>query len=91
MKGYFRNELKDLVPYKPGKPIADVQREYGLKTVYKLASNENPMGCSPKVKEALINAMDQIHIYPDGNATLLKKSCQALPAFLLLVFCQVVD
>lgn len=81
MKGYFRNELKDLVPYKPGKPIADVQREYGLKTVYKLASNENPMGCSPKVKEALINAMDQIHIYPDGNATLLKEKLSSFTGF----------
>lgn len=73
MKDVFRKELRELKPYKPGKPIADVQREYGLKTVYKLASNENPLGCSPKVKEALIKALDDVHIYPDGNATLLKE------------------
>lgn len=73
MKNLFRKELADLKPYKPGKPIADVQREYGLKKVYKLASNENPLGCSPKVKEVISKALNDIHIYPDGNATLLKE------------------
>lgn len=73
MKSLCRKDLNDLRPYKPGKPIADVQREYGLEKVYKLASNENPLGCSPKVKEAITNALDDIHIYPDGNATLLKE------------------
>ncbi|SJZ92380.1 histidinol-phosphate transaminase [Garciella nitratireducens] len=78
MKEIFRNELKKLSPYKPGKPIQDVQKEYGLNKVYKLASNENPLGCSPKVKKALIKCMDNIHLYPDGNATLLKKKISDL-------------
>lgn len=69
----FREEIKNLEPYKPGKPIEDVKREYNLDHVVKLASNENPIGCSPKVKETIINALDSLAIYPDGNATLLKE------------------
>lgn len=70
----FRPEIKDLTAYKPGKPIEDVKREYGLDRVIKLASNENPIGYSKKVKEAIINGMDNLNIYPDGNATLLKEA-----------------
>lgn len=69
----YRYEIKDLQPYKPGKPISDVQREYSLDTVIKLASNENPLGCSDKVKEAITKSLDQLSIYPDGNATELKE------------------
>lgn len=69
----FRKEIKDLQPYKPGKPVEDVQREYGLDKVIKLASNENPLGSSPKVKEALLNILDDLSTYPDGNATKLKE------------------
>lgn len=61
-------------PYKPGKPIEDVQREYELERVIKLASNENPLGCSQKVKEKLIESLDNLSIYPDGNATNLKEA-----------------
>ncbi|KAB3530345.1 histidinol-phosphate transaminase [Alkaliphilus serpentinus] len=68
----FRPEIKDLVPYKPGKPIADVKREYGLTEVIKLASNENPLGSSPKAKEAIRGALDNLNIYPDGNSTDLR-------------------
>lgn len=68
----YREEIKDLKPYKPGKPIDDVKREYGLDRVVKLASNENPLGCSEKVKEAIKNALDNLSLYPDGNTTILK-------------------
>lgn len=68
----FRKELRDLVPYKPGKPISDVKREFGLSDVIKLASNENPLGTSQKAKDAIIDALDSLHIYPDGNCTDLK-------------------
>lgn len=68
----FREELKDLQAYEPGKPIEDVKREYGLDEVIKLASNENPLGCSPKAKEGIARVMDQLNYYPDGNATDLK-------------------
>lgn len=76
MSTFFRNEIKDLVPYKPGKPIEDVKREYGLDKIVKLASNESPIGCSPKAQEALNEAMKTLNlaIYPDGNATLLKEA-----------------
>lgn len=70
----YREEIKDLTAYKPGKPVEDVKREYGLDEVIKLASNENPLGCSPKAKEAIIKATDNLSIYPDGNCTLLKES-----------------
>lgn len=58
-------EILNLVPYKTGKPISEVQREYGLKEVYKLASNENPMGISPAVLTALQGALGGLHRYPD--------------------------
>lgn len=70
----YRKELEDLQPYKPGKPIEDVQREFGLDKVIKLASNENPLGYSKKVKEVLANSLDDLAIYPDGNATALKEA-----------------
>ncbi|MTI66519.1 MAG: histidinol-phosphate transaminase [Firmicutes bacterium] len=70
----FRKELDELSAYKPGKPIEDVKKEYGLDEVIKLASNENPLGTSPKVTEALKSEIDNLAIYPDGNATLLKET-----------------
>ncbi|MFC4599062.1 histidinol-phosphate transaminase [Cohnella hongkongensis] len=54
--------------YQPGKPVEDVKRELGLTEVIKLASNENPFGCSPKAKEAIARELDNISIYPDGAA-----------------------
>ena len=70
----YRKEIEDLKPYKPGKPIEDVKREYKLDRVIKLASNENPLGYSKKVKEVLINSLDNLALYPDGNATALKEA-----------------
>lgn len=69
----FRSELKDLIPYVPGKPIEEVMKEYHLNDVIKLASNENPLGCSPKAKEAIISALEALNLYPDGNSTLLRE------------------
>lgn len=61
-------QLKDLVSYKPGKPIEELARERGLKPsdIIKLASNENPLGPSPKAIEAMTRALHEAHIYPDG-------------------------
>lgn len=61
-------ELLNLVPYKPGKPISETQREYGLEKVYKLASNENPLGPSPKAVSAVKAALENQHRYPDPAA-----------------------
>lgn len=70
----FRDVIENISPYVPGKPISDVQRELGLSNVIKLASNENPFGCSPKVKQAIAEGLSEINLYPDGNATLLRES-----------------
>lgn len=66
-----REEIKDLSPYVPGKPVEDVKKEYNLDDVIKLASNENPLGCSPDALEAVKNT-NSLEFYPDGNCTELK-------------------
>jgi len=73
----YRDCISGLSAYVPGKPIEDVKREYGLTSVVKLASNENPWGASPLAKQAYIDALDTISVYPDGNATLLKEAIAA--------------
>jgi histidinol-phosphate aminotransferase len=59
--------LLEISPYVPGKPVEEVQRELGLDTVHKLASNENILGPSPKAVEAIRNAAAQVNFYPDGS------------------------
>jgi histidinol-phosphate aminotransferase len=54
--------------YQPGKPVEDVKRELGLSEVVKLASNENPFGCSPLAKQAIVKELDNASVYPDGAA-----------------------
>lgn len=63
--------VQGLPVYQPGKPLEEVQRELGLTDVIKLASNENPFGCSPKVPLALQQIADSFHQYPEGTAPLL--------------------
>jgi len=69
-------QLKDLVAYEPGKPIEDVARERGLKPedIIKLASNENPLGPSPKAIQAMQEAVKEVHIYPDGASWKLRNA-----------------
>jgi histidinol-phosphate aminotransferase len=75
VSGYpVRPEVLLLQPYVPGKPVADVQREYGLTRVIKLASNENPLGPSPRAVEALQRAMSQVHVYPETTARALREA-----------------
>jgi len=62
-----RRHLRSLAPYPPGRPIEEVQREFGLKRVIKLASNENPLGPSPKALEAIRRRAREVNLYPDGN------------------------
>lgn len=64
---YVSKEILNLVPYSPGKPVEETQREYGLEQVYKLASNENPLGVGAKVKEALMRAINDVNRYPDAS------------------------
>jgi histidinol-phosphate aminotransferase len=62
--------IESLEPYKPGKPIGELQRELGLTDIIKLASNENPLGPSPKAVAALTKAVTEIHYYPNGGLDL---------------------
>jgi histidinol-phosphate aminotransferase len=64
--------LENLRPYVPGTPIEDVQRQYGLADVIKLASNENPFGSSPKALEAISNALPRLNQYPDSQCYALR-------------------
>jgi histidinol-phosphate aminotransferase len=59
-------------PYPPGKPIEEVERELGH-TAVKLASNENPLGPSPKAVEAVRKSLDRSHFYPDGSGYYLRR------------------
>ena len=63
-----------LSPYQGGKPIEELERELGIKNIVKLASNENPLGASPKVVEAMKLSLKEVHRYPDGNGYELKKA-----------------
>jgi histidinol-phosphate aminotransferase len=67
--------LASLPVYQPGRPIEEVAREHNLpvESVIKLASNENPLGPSPKAVAAMRKALDSLHLYPDGNAFNLKR------------------
>ncbi len=70
----FRAVLDGLVPYEPGKPEEEVQRELGLERVVKLASNEGPWGPFPAAQEALAAAAPQLNRYPDGGAYYLRNA-----------------
>jgi len=65
--------IKSLIPYVPGKPIEEVEREYGVRDSVKLASNENPLGPSPKAMAALREKLRLLHFYPDGDCFHLKR------------------
>jgi histidinol-phosphate aminotransferase len=67
--------LSTLPVYQPGRPIEEVARELGLslETIIKLASNENPLGPSPRAVTAMRKVLAQLNLYPDGNAFYLKQ------------------
>lgn len=68
-----KQQLIGLSPYKPGKPIEEVKKQYGLNEVVKLASNENPFGCSDLVKKAISESLDSLALYPDGYAANIRR------------------
>jgi histidinol-phosphate aminotransferase len=65
--------ILSLKPYKPGKPLEELEREYGISNSIKLASNENPLGPSPKALAAIRSALMKMHRYPDGSGYALKR------------------
>lgn len=75
----FNHTLENIKTYEAGKPIELVVREYGIAPdqIVKLASNENPFGCSPKVKEAVRRIIDNMALYPDDSMLKLKTALAA--------------
>ena len=74
MKLKVAPHISTLVPYPPGKPIEELEREYGISGSIKLASNENAWGPSPKAVEAIKGALQNLHRYPDGSCYYLTQS-----------------
>jgi len=68
-----RKEIKNFQPYIPGRPIEEIKNKFGLKQVYKLASNENSLGCSKTVKNLLNNLFTLFHRYPEGSSLILRE------------------
>ena len=75
----INDAFETLQPYVPGKPISETERELGIQNVIKLASNENPLGPSPRAREAVARALGGVADYPDGGCFYLK---QRLASFL---------
>ena len=73
----FRRAIADLVPYEPGKPVEEVQRELGLERVVKLASNEGPFPPFPAALDAMERAAQELNRYPDGGAFALRTALAA--------------
>ena len=69
-----REALNNIKPYSPGKSTNEVKEEYRLDRVYKMASNENPLGPSKKATEKIKEVLNEVHIYPDGSSNKLKKA-----------------
>jgi histidinol-phosphate aminotransferase len=69
--------VRGLQPYVPGKPIAELEREYGVHDIIKLASNENPLGPGPRTRAAMSQALQDIGLYPDGSGFELKRQLAA--------------
>ena len=66
--------VRTLAPYIPGKPLEELEREYGISDSIKLASNENPLGPGRKALDAIAQASRQIGLYPDGSGFKLKQA-----------------
>src|SRR6184192_4839061 len=72
-------QLRDITVYEPGKPIEETARELGIEpdAIIKLASNENPLGPSPRAVRAMRAALEHAHLYPDGSGFYLCKAVAA--------------
>lgn len=64
--------MSRLSPYIPGKPVQELERELGIRNAIKLASNENPLGPSPRAMKAMRKALPSVNMYPDGDAYYIK-------------------
>ena len=66
--------LASIPPYKPGRSIEEIQRQYGIQDVIKLASNENPLGASPRALSVLMQSLSKVNFYPDGQCYNLRNA-----------------
>lgn len=66
-------QVSDLIPYVPGKPVEELERELGITGSIKIASNENPLGPSRLAAEAAMKAINEVNRYPDGDCFYLKR------------------
>lgn len=73
----WRSVLDRLVPYESGQPLDVLARELGVAEVVRLSANENPMGPSPRVVEAIVREAARVHLYPDGGSTALREALGA--------------
>lgn len=74
MKLSIPENIETIKPYPPGKPLDELEREYGVTDSIKLASNENPFGASPKAMEAIKYTLSDLHRYPDGSSYYLTQA-----------------
>ncbi|HEY3347441.1 MAG TPA: histidinol-phosphate transaminase [Nitrospirota bacterium] len=77
MRKLTSDDIMSITPYAPGKPVEELERELGITGSIKLASNENPVGPSPKALAAIPAVLSSLHRYPDGNAFCLKDAIAA--------------
>ena len=78
MKKLTNKGIEELVPYPPGKPIEELERELGISNSIKLASNENPLGPSPLAIQAILKSVNTLNRYPDGSGFYLKSKLSAV-------------
>lgn len=81
MRKLTTDNIAKLTAYEPGKPIEEVMREYGLSRCIKLASNENPLGPSPKALEAMRQHLSEVGRYPDSSGYYLKRKLSQVHGF----------
>lgn len=74
MRKLVTENIESLVPYVAGRPIEEVERDYGIKDIIKLASNENPLGPSPKAVEAVFHSLSKLNRYPDAHSHRLREA-----------------
>lgn len=72
MRDRVAGRVRDIIFYEPGKPVDELERELGIASAVKLASNENPLGPSPRALEAVREALGEVNRYPDGSGYHLK-------------------
>jgi len=78
MRRLTRQAIEELVPYPPGKPIEELERELGISGSIKLASNENPIGPSPLAVQAILDKVNSLNRYPDGSCYYLKSKLSTI-------------